>query len=106
MSKSNASETTTPDLVSVRAVYTIREGRESHLPGSVFEAPRQDADRLLKAGAVILATDARPVPIEEVLPVGMDPAIWMADPRSQVNGSRPCCFIKRSDYEAVVRAFR
>lgn len=104
MSKSNVSETTTPDpdLVAVRATCTIKTGIASHAPGTIFELPRKDADLLIKAGAVIPATDTQPVPVEERLPAGMDPRIWMADPRCAVNGSPPCSFIRREDYEAVV----
>jgi hypothetical protein len=99
--KSNATET--PELVTVRAICTIKDGSTSRPPGSVFEVTQKDADMLMKAGAVSLATDTPSVPIEETLPAGMDEKIWMADPRLKVNGSPPSCFVKRSDYEALVR---
>jgi hypothetical protein len=102
MSKLPASDTPASDLVMVRAVHTINDGRASRPPGSIFEVPRKDYELLSKAGAVILATDTAPVPVEEVLPIGMDPTIWMADPRLKVNGSPPSCFVKRSDYAALV----
>lgn len=97
--KSNVSEAAAPDLVTVRATCTINAGNASHKPGSLFEATRQDAKLLLKAGAVVIATDMRPVSIEELLPVGMDPAIWRADPRLRVNGQRPTSFVLCSDFD-------
>jgi hypothetical protein len=102
MSKLPASEPPAPDLVTVRATCTIKDGSALRSPGSVFEVPWKDAELLLKAGAVTLSTDVPPVAIEEVLPIGMDPAIWMADPRLKVNGSPPSCFVKISDFAALI----
>jgi hypothetical protein len=104
--KSNVSQTPSSDLVTVRAICSINDGPASHPPGSIFEVTREDYELLLKAGAVILATDTPPVPIEEMLPAGMDASVWMADPRLKINGAPPSCFVKRSDYEALVQANR
>jgi hypothetical protein len=100
--KSDVSETPAPNLVTVRATCTINDSGVSRKPGSVFDVTPKDADMLMKAGAVTLATDTLSVPIEEVLPDGLDAAIWMADPRLKVNGSPPSCFVKRSEYAALV----
>jgi hypothetical protein len=97
--KSNVSETPSPDLVTVRAICAINDGSASHKPGSVFEVPRKDAELLLKAGAVTMSTDATSVPIEELLPAGMDSAVWRADPRLRVNGQRPSSFVKCEDFD-------
>ena len=96
--KFNASETPVP-FVTVRAICTIKDGSTSRPPGSVFEVTQKDAEMLMKAGAVSLATDTPSVPIEEVLPIGMDAKIWRADPRLRINGQRPSSFVKRVDFD-------
>jgi len=107
MLKPNVSATPAPDLITVRAVHTINDGRASRVPGTVFEVSPKDAELLLKAGAVVLATDVSVVPIEEMLPDGMDSKVWRADPRLIVNGQRPACFVKCADFDdAFPRAAR
>jgi hypothetical protein len=105
-SKPPISQQQSSDLVAVRAVHTINEGRKSHPPGSVFEAPRKDADLLMTAGVVVLATDPTAVPIEELLPIGMDPRLWRADPRVMINGQRSAVFVLRSEFDQHVKANR
>ncbi len=94
------------ELVTVRAVHAIKDHRVTHAPGSVFEAPRKDADRLIEIGAVVPATDAINVPIEEILPPGMDPKLWRADPRATVNGQRPSVFVLRAEFDEYLKANR
>jgi hypothetical protein len=104
MPKPNATETTAPALVSIRAVYTIMDGKKTHVPGSILEVPAEDAQKLIAAGAAMLPTDDSHVAIEDLVPIGMDPAIWMADPRAKVNGQMSASFVKRSEFEAHYQA--
>jgi hypothetical protein len=39
------------------------------------------------------------VPIEELLPPGIDPLVWRAAPRLRIAGQKPSSFVKISDFE-------
>jgi hypothetical protein len=99
MPKPNVTEAIAPALVSIRAIHTIKDGRTTHTPGSIFEVPAEDAEKLIAAGAAMLPTDDLNVPIEELLPPGIDPLVWRADPRLRVNGQKPSSFVKIADFE-------
>jgi hypothetical protein len=101
MPKPNVPEAIAPALVSIRAIHTIVDGRKTHVPGSILEVPAEDAEKLIKAGAAMLPTDTDSlnVPIEELLPPGIDPLVWRADPRLRVNGHKPSSFVRISDFE-------
>jgi hypothetical protein len=103
MPKPNATEASAPALVSIRAIHTIvdgsGDGRKEHVPGSILEVPAEDAEKLIQAGAAMLPTDDLNVPIEELLPPGIDPRVWRADPRLRVNGQKPSSFVQIADFE-------
>ncbi len=96
MPKSN---TAVPALVSIRAIHTIVDGKTTHVPGAILEVPAEDAEKLIQAGAAMLPTDDFTVPIEELLPPGIDPLVWRADPRLRVMGQKPSSFVKIVDFE-------
>jgi hypothetical protein len=99
MPKPNVTEAVAPALVSIRAVHTIVDGRKTHVPGSILEVPAEDAEKLIRAGAAMWPTEDVNVPIEEMLPPGIDPLVWRADPRLRVNGQKPSSFVKIADFE-------
>jgi hypothetical protein len=100
MPKPNATEAIAPAaLVSIRAVCTIMDGAKMRKPGSIFEVPAEDAEKLIQAGAAMLPTDNLDVQIEELLPPGIDPLVWRADPRLRVTGQKPSSFVKIADFE-------
>jgi hypothetical protein len=99
MPKPNVTDTTAPALITIRAIHTIADGKKTHVPGSILEVPAEDAEKLIKAGAAMLPTEGLNVPIEELLPPGIDPLVWRADPRLRVNGQKPSSFVKIADFE-------
>jgi hypothetical protein len=90
---------TTPAIVSIRALCTIMDGATMRTPGSIFEAPADAAAKLIEAGAAVLPTEDLNVQIEELLPPGIDPLVWRADPRLRVAGQKPSSFVKIADFE-------
>jgi hypothetical protein len=102
MSKTNSTDANTDITVFVRAISTIQDGRSVHVAGSVFEVSPNEAARLIKAGAAERNTDKSAVPIEDELPTGMDPNIWMADPRAKTAGQRSGSFVNRAEFEAYL----
>jgi hypothetical protein len=100
MPKPNVTEAITPVLIAIRAIHTIVDGKKTHVPGSILEVSAEDAEKLIKAGAATLPpTDGLNVPIEELLPPGIDPLVWRADPRLRVNGQKPSSFVQIADFE-------